>query len=398
MSPLPLRERADERGRLRSPGEGCGLKFIACGFYSKMGRMKTEIFDFHLPEQLIAQEPLPDRHASRLLVLDRLTKIWKDDSVRNLKEYFRAGDVLVVNDTRVIPARLRAIRDSSGGKVEFLLLPPEPESHTSSGTGLRHRVLTKAGGVLKVGESFTLIDGPKVTLRERLREAGDIIEIHCNAAELDAHVSKHGEVPLPPYVRRASGPSSEFDKQRYQTVYARNPGAVAAPTAGLHFSIALLDELKAAGVTIAPLTLHVGPGTFRPVKAENVEDHFVDPEPYYIPAETVAAIQAAKHEGRRVVAVGTTSLRTLEGAAGLLDATGALAGLTNLFVHPPHDFKIASGLLTNFHIPKSSLLMLVSAFAAPGSMNGIDLLKRAYKHAVDAGYRFYSYGDACLIV
>ena len=358
--------------------------------------MKTEIFDFHLPEQLIAQEPLPERDASRLLVLDRLTKSWTDDSVRNLKKYFRAGDVLVVNDTRVIPARLRATRDSSGGKVEFLLLPPEP--HASNGTGLRHRVLTKAGGTLKVGESFTLIDGPKVTLRERLREAGDIIEFHCNAAELDAHISKHGEVPLPPYVRREPGPSSEFDKQRYQTVYARNPGAVAAPTAGLHFSTELLDELKAAGVAVAPLTLHVGPGTFRPVKAENVEDHFVDPEPYFIPAETVIAIQAAKREGRRVVAVGTTSLRTLEGAAGLLEATGALAGLTNLFVHPPHDFKIANGLLTNFHIPKSSLLMLVSAFATPGSMDGIDLLKRAYVHAVAAGYRFYSYGDACLIV
>ena len=363
-----------------------------------MGHMKTEIFDFHLPEQLIAQEPLPDRDASRLLVLDRSTKSWTDDSVRNLKKYFRAGDVLVVNDTRVIPARLRATRDSSGGKVEFLLLPPEPEPPALTSTGLRRRVLTKAGGVLKVGETFTLIDGPKVTLRERLREAGDIIEFHCNAAELDAHISKHGEVPLPPYVRREAGPSSEFDKQRYQTVYACNPGAVAAPTAGLHFSIALLDELKAAGVTVAPLTLHVGPGTFRPVKAENVEDHFVDPEPYYIPAETVAAIQAAKRESRRVFAVGTTSLRTLEGAAGLLDATGTLAGLTNLFVHPPYEFKIANGLLTNFHIPKSSLLMLVSAFAAPGSMDGIDLLKRAYVHAVAAGYRFYSYGDACLIV
>ncbi len=364
--------------------------------------MKTEIFDFHLPEQLIAQEPLPDRDASRLLVLDRVAKTWRDESVRSLKNYFRAGDVLVVNDTRVIPARLRSTRDSSGGKVEFLMLPPDATPkivvQASSLQGLRRRVLTKAGGVLKIGETFTLQNGPKITLIERLREAGDIIEFHCNAAELDAYMSQHGEVPLPPYVRRPMGPSSDFDKHRYQTVYAKNPGAVAAPTAGLHFSDALLSELKTLGVTIAPLTLHVGPGTFRPVKADIVTDHFVDPEPYFIPAETVTAIQSAKRENRRVVAVGTTSLRTLEGATGLLDATGALAGQTNLFVYPPYNFKIANALLTNFHIPKSSLLMLVSAFAAPGSEDGIDFMKRAYIHAVAEGYRFYSYGDACLIV
>ncbi len=366
--------------------------------------MKTEIFDFHLPEQLIAQEPLPDRDASRLLVLDRTQRNWTDASVRDLKKYFHSGDVLVVNDTRVIPARLRAIRDSSGGKVEFLLLPPEPNcgaGFQAAQAGSPHhnrRVLTKAGGMLKIGEHFTLQNGPAVTLRERLREAGDIVEFHCNTAELDTYISQHGEVPLPPYVRRPSGPSSEFDKQRYQTVYAKNPGAVAAPTAGLHFSTALLDELKAAGIVVAPLTLHVGPGTFRPVKAENVDEHFVDPEPYFIPSETVAAIQSAKRESRRVIAVGTTSLRTLEGAENLLDAKGALAGQTNLFVHPPHEFKIATALLTNFHIPKSSLLMLVSAFAAPGGDEGIDFMKRAYKHAVEAGYRFYSYGDACLIM
>ena len=365
--------------------------------------MKTDIFDFHLPEQQIAQEPLPDRDASRLLVLNRAAASWTDESVRQLKNHFKAGDVLVINDTRVIPARLRATRDSSGGKVEFLLLPPETQrvpTPDASGTSsaLRRRVLTKAGGVLKIGETFTLIGGPKAILRERLREAGDIIDIQCNAAEFDAFISAHGEMPLPPYVRRAPGPTSDFDKQRYQTVYARNPGAVAAPTAGLHFSNVLLDDLKAAGVIIAPLTLHVGPGTFRPVKAENVADHFVDPEPYYIPAETVAAIQAAKRDKRRVFAVGTTSLRTLEGATGLLEASGPLAGETNLFVHPPYTFKVADGLLTNFHIPKSSLLMLVSAFVAPGSTDGIELMKRAYLHAVEAGYRFYSYGDACLIV
>ncbi|MEI6232014.1 MAG: tRNA preQ1(34) S-adenosylmethionine ribosyltransferase-isomerase QueA [Planctomycetota bacterium] len=362
--------------------------------------MKTDLFNFHLPEQNIAQEPLPDRDASRLLVLDRTAKSWHDESVRDLKRHFRAGDVLVINDTRVIPARLRATRDLSGGKVEFLLLPPETNAPAPSATAntLVRRVLTKAGGVLKPGETFTFVGGPKVTLRERLREAGDILDIHCNAAEFDAYISATGEVPLPPYVRRAPGPSSDFDKLRYQTVYARNPGAVAAPTAGLHFSTELLDALKASGVTVAPLTLHVGPGTFRPVKVDTVEEHFVDPEPYFIPAETVSAIQSAKRENRRVIAVGTTSLRTLEGATGLLEATGSLAGQTNLYVHPPYQFKIASALLTNFHIPKSSLLMLVSAFAAPGTEDGIAFMKSAYEHAIREGYRFYSYGDACLIV
>ena len=365
--------------------------------------MKTERFDFHLPQQNIAQAPLPDRDASRLLVIDRQTSRWTDASVRDLKNYFKPGDVLVVNDTRVIPARLRATRDSSGGKVEFLLLPPEPSAILTGGSSgaILRRVLTKAGGVLKIGETFQLKLGPKATLRERLREAGDVIEIHCDAAQFDAHVAAHGEVPLPPYVRRPEGPSSEFDRARYQTVYAQNPGAVAAPTAGLHFSQVLLDALKQLGVLVAPLTLHVGPGTFRPVKADVVEAHFMDAEPYFIPAATVALVRAAKREARRVIAVGTTSMRTLEGAAELLiNGSGdvALAGQTNIFIYPPRAFKIVDALMTNFHVPKSSLLMLVSAFAAPGSEAGIELMQRAYEHALASGYRFYSYGDACLIV
>lgn len=365
--------------------------------------MKTERFDFNLPEQQIAQAPLPNRDDSRLMVIDRAAASYADASVRELPSYFNAGDVLVVNDTRVIPARLRAKRDSSGGKVEFLLLPPEPGSqtaHTEQSASIIRRVLTKAGGTLKPGETFTLKNGPSVTLRERMREAGDSIEIHCNSAQFDAYVAAHGEVPLPPYVRRPEGPSSEFDRTRYQTIYARNPGAVAAPTAGLHFSEALMAELRAKGVQIVHLTLHVGPGTFRPVKAEDVEGHFMDAEPYFLPAETVTAIRAAKKEGRRVIAVGTTSMRTLEGTADLLlkGSEATYAGETRIFIYPPRDFKIVDALLTNFHVPKSSLLMLVSAFAAPGSEAGIDLMKRAYKHAVESGYRFYSYGDACLIV
>jgi len=361
--------------------------------------LQTSLFDFHLPEQLVAQEPLPDRDASRLLVLDRASRQWSDRAVRDLPAVLRAGDLLVLNNTRVIPARLRATRDSSGGKVEFLLLPPLPDAPAQERT--RRRVLTKSGGKLKVAESFTLIGGPKATLLERHGEAGDVIEIHAPEAEFNAFMLEHGEVPLPPYIRREAGPSSPADRQRYQTVFAQTPGAVAAPTAGLHFTETLLAELQKKGIERCELTLHVGPGTFRPVKADVVEEHFVDAEPFYIPEATVAAIARAKKEGRRVIAVGTTSLRALEGGlapAAILDAPRAFSGATNLFVHPPYTFQIADGILTNFHIPKSSLLMLICAFAAPGNTDGIEFIQRAYQHAVASGYRFYSYGDACLIV
>jgi S-adenosylmethionine:tRNA ribosyltransferase-isomerase len=367
--------------------------------------MKTDIFNFHLPEQLIAQEPLPEREASRMLVMRRETRAWQDSHTRELPSFLRAGDVLVLNNTRVIPARLRSLRDISGGKVEILLLPPEvssPQAAAEPGV-TRRRVLLKAGGKLKAGECFTLIGGCKVVLRKRLREAGDVVDFLCSPQEFDAYVLKHGEVPLPPYIRRGEGPSSAFDKTRYQTVYAQTAGAVAAPTAGLHFSEALLAKLEAAGVERHTLTLHVGPGTFRPVKADLVEEHFVDPEPFIIPEQTVEAVVRAKREKRRVIAVGTTSIRALEGALGPLLARGetprgALLGETNLFVHPPYTFQVADGLLTNFHIPKSSLLMLICALAAPGSEAGIDYVKAAYQHAVSGGYRFYSYGDACLFV
>ena len=365
--------------------------------------MKTELFNFHLPEQLIAQEPLADRDTARLLAMDRSTKTWSDKSVRDLPELLRAGDLLVLNNTRVIPARLRATRDSSGGKVEFLLLPPDTEGkgEGESGETVR-RVLTKAGGRLKTGEEFTMVNGCKATLRERRGEAGDVVVFQCATEEFDRYVNANGEVPLPPYIRRPVGPSSDYDKQRYQTVFARTPGAVAAPTAGLHFTDGLLEKLSARGVQTAYVTLHVGPGTFRPVKADDVEQHFVDPEPYFIAPETVAAILKAKSEGRRVIAVGTTSLRALEGGLAPRMVSSSpigtgVAGETNLFVHPPYDFKIADALLTNFHIPKSSLLMLICAFAAPRSTDGIEFIRRAYEHAVESGYRFYSYGDACLI-
>jgi S-adenosylmethionine:tRNA ribosyltransferase-isomerase len=374
--------------------------------------MNTSEFDFHLPEELIAQTPAQDRDAARLLVIDRAAKSWSDRTVRELPAFLKDGDLLIVNDTRVIPARLRAVRDSSGGKVEILLLPPETETGTqteapagaqysrSDGNSFVRRVLMKSGGRIRPGETLTLRSGPRVKLLETHGEAGHSVRFCCTLPEFNAYIATHGEVPLPPYIRRGDGPSAVADIERYQTVFARAPGAVAAPTAGLHFTPAVFDALEKRGVRRASVTLHVGPGTFRPVKAEKVEDHFVDPEPYHIPPETVSAIRLAKTEGRRVIAVGTTSLRTLEGAAAELLDGGApeLAGATNLYVYPPYGFRVADGLLTNFHIPRSSLLMLVCAFAAPGSTDGIALLKGAYEHAVGARYRFYSYGDACLFL
>ena len=367
--------------------------------------LQTSLFDFHLPDQLIAQEPLGERDASRLLLLNRRDKTWLDSQIRQLPALLKRGDLLILNNTRVIPARLRATRDSSGGKVEFLLLPPDIATQTGDSENpgsIRRRVLTRSGGKLLLAETFTLAGGCKATMRERHGEAGDVIEIHCTTLAFDALVQAHGEVPLPPYVRREAGPSSSFDKERYQTVFAEIPGAVAAPTAGLHFSEAQFEAFKTHGIDCKYLTLHVGPGTFRPVKADVVTDHFMDPEPYHIPAETLDAIRAAKREGRRVIAVGTTSLRALEGSSAFAAASAAngegLSGKTDIFIYPPREFAVVDGLITNFHTPKSSLLMLICAFAAPGSMDGIGFVQRAYEHAVEARYRFYSYGDACLIL
>ena len=364
--------------------------------------MKTSVFDFHLPEQLIAQEPLPERDASRLLVLNRASRTRCDSSISALPGLLEAGDLLILNNTRVIPARLRGIRDSSGGKVEFLLLPPEPGPKPEQAHVLR-RVLTRSGGTLRLGERFTLAGGCAAVLRERHGVAGDVVEFCCTPVAFEELIERHGEVPLPPYIRRTAGPSGLADQQRYQTVYAQVPGAVAAPTAGFHFSQALFDALKQRGITWRYITLHVGPGTFRPVKADEITGHFMDPEPYTIPAGTLKAIQDAKREGRRVIAVGTTSLRALEGALGRESLDSAdlmrdLTGKTDLFIYPPYTFGVVDGLLTNFHIPKSSLLMLVCAFASPGNEAGIEFVKNAYEHAVASKYRFYSYGDACLII
>ncbi|MCZ7645387.1 MAG: tRNA preQ1(34) S-adenosylmethionine ribosyltransferase-isomerase QueA [Planctomycetota bacterium] len=366
--------------------------------------MRLSRFDYRLPPEAIAQHPLAERDAARLLVLRRASRTWEDRRVRDLPELLQPGDLLVFNDTRVIPARLRATRAATGGKVEIFLLPIEPAeaaalARLAPAGGCARRVLTRSGGKLREGEALELSGGVRATLLERRGEAGDVLGFSLDDAAFAAFVEAQGEVPLPPYIQRPAGPSAAEDRARYQTVFAREPGAVAAPTAGLHFTPALLDALDEHGVERANLTLHVGMGTFRTVKAEEIEAHAVDPEPFHAGAAAAAAVTRALREGRRVIPVGTTSTRVLEArwdAAARELRSGH--GTTDLFIRPPFEFQVAGALMTNFHLPKSSLLMLVAAFAEPGGTAGIEFVLRAYEHAKAAGYRFFSYGDACLLL
>ncbi|MFN2643522.1 MAG: tRNA preQ1(34) S-adenosylmethionine ribosyltransferase-isomerase QueA [Burkholderiales bacterium] len=326
--------------------------------------MRVSEFDFELPAELIAQHPARERTGSRLLHLERDGTI-RDLRFAELAELADERDTLVINDTRVIKARLFGHKPS-GGQVEILveriLAPRETLALLRSGHA------AKPGTEVRVGEARAVIEGREGELY-RVRFSEDV----------EGLLERHGNVPLPPYITH---PPQAEDTERYQTVYASNPGAVAAPTAGLHFDRALLDRLKSHGARIASLTLHVGFGTFQPLRGETVEAHRLHRERYRIPDETLQAIA-----GRRVLAVGTTSLRALESAA----LTGATAGETDLFVYPGYEFQVVDRLLTNFHLPKSTLRMLVCAFA------GRENIFRAYRHAVESRYRFFSYGDAMLI-
>jgi S-adenosylmethionine:tRNA ribosyltransferase-isomerase len=338
--------------------------------------MKTSDFDYLLPDELIARYPLAERTASRLLHVDGPNQRYTDRRFDELPNFFRPGDLLVFNDTRVIKARLHGEK-SSGGKVEALvervvgdheaLLFMRASKSPKPGSVLLFAGAVQALVLGREGELFHLAFDPARTVLEWLEQ--------------------YGEVPLPPYLHR---PAEADDDDRYQTVFARDPGAVAAPTAGLHFDQAMLARLREAGVARAFVTLHVGAGTFQPVRAEDLSEHKMHREWYRIPPETVAAIETTRANGGRVGAVGTTSLRALESAArdGLLCAG---AGETELFIAPGYRFNVVDRLLTNFHLPRSTLLMLVSAFG------GTDLLRRAYIHAVADRYRFFSYGDAMLI-
>jgi S-adenosylmethionine:tRNA ribosyltransferase-isomerase len=338
--------------------------------------VRLDDFDFELPAELIAQRPAAERAASRLLCLDGATGEIADRMFRDFCTLVGAGDVVVLNDTRVINARLFGTK-STGGQVEILV----------------ERVLDNRSALVQIRASKTPREGSAIHLFGGMtaRVAGREGNFHRLRFESDpdflTYLERHGSVPLPPYIEHAA---DQADAERYQTVYARHPGAVAAPTAGLHFDEATLEALRARGVGIAYVTLHVGAGTFQPVRTEDVREHAMHSEWFNVPRETVAAIHAARANGGRVLAVGTTTLRALEAAA----AGGELRtgfGETNLFILPGFRFRVVERLLTNFHLPKSTLLMLVSAFA------GLDAIRRAYRHAVQSRYRFFSYGDAMLI-
>lgn len=342
-------------------------------------------FDYPLPPELIAQHPAPQRDASRLMLVDRSRGTWSHHRFSELPELLSARDMLVVNDTRVFPARLWG-RKPSGGRVELLLHHLPERAADSSVNGLWARASYRGRG-LKPGQVLTLGEGLQAEVRAV--ENGGTVLVHFPGpvAEVRQALFQLGQTPLPPYIRR---PPEAVDQERYQTVYATRLGAVAAPTAGLHFTPQVFLNLKARGVEVVPLTLHVGPGTFLPVRHEDYRRHSFPPEYFVLPAESAARLNEARESGRRLVAVGTTSVRVLEhclGPDGFLPGEG----WCDLFITPGYCFRAVDRLLTNFHLPRSTLLLLVAAFA------GRDLILAAYQEAIRAGYRFYSYGDCMLI-
>ncbi|MGE0746027.1 MAG: tRNA preQ1(34) S-adenosylmethionine ribosyltransferase-isomerase QueA [Rhodospirillales bacterium] len=338
--------------------------------------MRTDAFDFDLPRHLIAERPASPRDAARMLaVRDRL----EDRVVRDLPAYLRAGDALVVNDTRVIPARLRGRRGAAAVEVTL---------HRATGPA-EWRAFARPAKRLRPGDQIEFGDGFAATV-EAHHGAGEVGLRFASPEALAAGLARYGETPLPPYIPRSAGADAR-DAADYQTVYARHDGAVAAPTAGLHFTDALLEAIRAMGVRVVTVTLHVGAGTFLPVKVENVADHRMHAEAGVVSAAAAAALNAARADGGRLVVVGTTVLRILEAAARDDRSIAPFAGETRLFITPGYRFRTADVLMTNFHLPKSTLFMLVSAFA------GLARMKAAYAHAVREGYRFYSYGDSTLL-
>jgi len=343
---------------------------------------RIEDYDYELPRELIAQEPLPERSASRLLVLDRASGKVRHRVFADLPDLLAPGDVLVVNRSRVIPARLLGSRPG-GGRAEVLLVrrrtSDEWDALVRPGRRLREGAAVEVAPALKVRVLASPSPGSALR-RVRLESAG---------IDPDTALERHGHVPLPPYIERADRPA---DRERYQTVYAAEPGSVAAPTAGLHFTPVLLERLAARGIERLEVTLHVGPGTFRPVEVDDVRHHRVDAEVYVLTPEAAASLEQARAASRRIVAVGTTTTRVLESTLDAGEIFRAGPGETSLVIVPGHPFRVVGALLTNFHLPRSSLLLLVSAFA------GRERVLRAYDEAVRKRYRFYSYGDAMLVL
>ncbi len=351
--------------------------------------MRLADFSFDLPPQLIAQDPPPERGQSRLLVLSRATGSIDDRRFEDLPTLLGPGDLLVVNNTRVFAARLLGRRLPGGGAAECLLVR---RLEATSPSAEIWEALVHPGQRLKEGSRLELGTTPYLIHAEilgRFFHGRRHVRIWTDGPSVEEAVDHAGHMPLPPYIKRSEAPS---DRERYQTVYARERGSIAAPTAGLHFTPKILAALDAAGIERVAITLHVGYGTFQPIRVERVEDHKMEPEHYEVPPETAAAINRARSEGRRVIAVGTTTTRTLEAVANAAGWVEAASGSTDLFIVPGHQFRVVSGLITNFHLPQSTLLLLICAFAGREHTLG------AYRHAVDQRYRFYSYGDAMLVL
>ena len=344
--------------------------------------MTLSDFDYDLPEELIAQHPAERRDASRLMVLNRADESIRHGRFSDLPGLLKADDCLVINETRVFPARLKGVRPGSGGSVELLLIRKE---------GDLWEAMARPGRRLRVGAEVAIPDEDLVALVEAVLPSGHRMVRFKGSASLDDVLERRGHVPLPPYIKREDVPE---DRDRYQAVYARTSGAVAAPTAGLHFTPELLAEVRSAGVEVVPILLHVGPGTFKPVEVDDPTQHEMDAEYYEVTAEASEKITACRAAGGRVVAVGTTSVRVLESCAAQESGRRALrpgSGWTQLFIYPPYEYRLVDVLITNFHLPRSTLLMLASAFA------GRDFMMRAYEEAIRERYRFYSYGDAMII-
>jgi S-adenosylmethionine:tRNA ribosyltransferase-isomerase len=342
--------------------------------------MRLEAFDFTLPRGLIAQFPSSQRGESRLMVIHREEGTIEHTAFQDLPDYLRSGDFLITNNTRVLPCRLIG-RKETGGKVEVLLIP------SWNGAKGRWKILIKGSGKLKRSTRIQFSE----TLWGQVEEAKDSKkEISFSGSEdVPALFQQMGHIPLPPYIKRRDEP---LDRDRYQTIFAERDGSIAAPTAGLHFTDPLCESLRERGVVMASITLHIGPGTFTPVKALNIEDHQMGEERVEIPEEIPREVEETRARRGRVIAVGTTATRALESFSDGKGGVRAGQGMTSLFIYPPYPFRVIDGLITNFHLPRSTLIMLVSAFA------GRDLLLKAYQEAIERKYRFYSYGDAMLIL
>lgn len=341
--------------------------------------MKTSDFYYDLPKELIAQTPAEPRDSSRLLVLNRQSGETVHKHFFDIIDYLDEGDLLVCNDSRVLPARIYGIKEPTGARVEFLLLKQI--------SGNRWETLCKPGKKAKEGARFSFGDGLLYATVTEVKDDGNrVVDFECDE-NFFSTLDKIGQMPLPPYITEELK-----DKERYQTVYSHELGSAAAPTAGLHFTTELMDKIKAKGVNIAYVTLHVGLGTFRPVKVDDVTKHKMHSEHYEVPEETAELIKKTKQRGKRVIAVGTTSCRTLESVAAEHGEVVPCEGFTEIFIYPGFEFKVLDGLVTNFHLPESTLIMLVSAFA------GYDNIMNAYKTAVEERYRFFSFGDAMAIL